>query len=338
MSKSSDLQDMLTSGRMPEKAVLFHPILMQFAARLNNSTYTEFMTDYRVLVESNIKCLEKFDLDSVGLISDPYRETAAFGARVEFFGDNNPYCPPIINSYEDLDRLNNPNLLMSDRTADRIKAAEYYIRLLGDSIPIIGWIEGPLAEAADLAGVNNILVKILMEADFVRKLMDICLITAKDFARSQIEVGCQVIGIGDALCSQIDAAVYESFIFPLHKELVDYIHSQNAFVKLHICGDITHLLELLGQTGIDILDLDWMVDFEAARQAAGDEIILCGNLDPVNCIQNLSGSELTAAGSELISSQKDRPFIFSGGCEITPDTPEENMTILQKLSKLAIKT
>ncbi len=286
-------------------------------------------------MESNIKCLEKFDLDSVGLISDPYRETSAFGGKVEFFGDNNPYCPPIINSYQDLDRLKNPNLLMSDRTADRLKAAEYYVKLLGDNIPIIGWIEGPLAEAADLAGVNNILMKILMEEDFVRKLMDICIITAKDFARSQIEAGCKLIGLGDALCSQIDAAAYESLVFPLHRELVDFIHSQDAFVKLHICGDITHLLEQLGETGIDILDLDWMVGFDAARQAAGDEIILCGNLDPVNCIQNLSESELTAAGSELISSQKDKPFIFSGGCEITPDTPKENMMILRKISKLA---
>jgi len=337
MSKSSDLQDLLTSGRMPENAVLFHPILMQFAARLNNSSYTEFMTDYRVLVESNIKCLEKFDLDAVGLISDPYRETAAFGARVEFYGDKSPYCPPIVNSYEDLDRLQNPNLLMSDRTADRLKAAEYYIRLLGDGIPIIGWIEGPLAEAADLAGVNNTLVKILMEEDFVRKLMDICLITAMDFARCQIEAGCRVIGIGDALCSQIDATAYESLVFPLHKELIQHIHSHDAFAKMHICGDITHLLELLGQTGTDILDLDWIVDFDAARQATGDEIILCGNLDPVNCIQNLSESELAAAGSELIRIQKDRPFIFSGGCEITPETPQGNMMILQKLSKFAVK-
>ena len=336
MSKSSDLQDLLAHGSMPEERILFHPILMQLAARLNNSTYTEFMTDYRVLVESNVKCLEKFDMDAVGLISDPYRETSAFGARVEFYGNKSPYCQPVVNTYEDLGHLTNPNILMSDRTSDRIRAAEYYVRLLGNSVPIIGWIEGPLAEAADLAGVNNILLKILVEEDFVRKLMDICLVTAKDFARCQIEAGCLVIGIGDAVCSQVDPGVYENLIFPLHRELVEYIHSLDAFVKMHICGDITHLLELLGQTGIDILDLDWMVDFDLARQAVGDKTVLCGNLDPVSCIQDLSADKLAAAGSNLISSQKDRPFIFSGGCEITPDTPPENMMVLRKISKLAV--
>jgi MtaA/CmuA family methyltransferase len=332
MTKSEALRSLLTSGKNPPDRIIFHPILMQFAARHYQSTYTEFMTDYRVLVEANIHCLKKFDIDAIGLISDPYRETSAFGANVEFSGNRSPYCAPIVSSIEDIERLNNPNIHKADRTADRLKAAEYYRQLLGDSVPIVGWIEGPLAEAADLAGVNNILVKILMEEEFVRQLMDKCMNTAKDFARAQVEAGCMVIGIGDAVCSQVDSDTYQKLIMPLHQDLADYIHSLGAFVKLHICGDITHLLDHLGRTGIDILDLDWMVSFSHAREAMGPGVVLCGNLDPVNYIQNLSKKDLAKETQRLLKEMKGSRFILSGGCEITPDTPAKNLKIMREIS------
>ncbi len=329
MSKYKVLKDLLTQKDRKPETILFHPILMQFAAKFNNHTYEEFMTDYRVLVESNVKCLEAIGHDAVGLISDPYRETSAFGASVEFSGNNNPVCEPIITSIDDLDLLKNPDVHRAGRTMDRIRAAGYYKELLGDYIPIIEWIEGPLAEAADLSGVNNLLVDILMKPDLVRRLMDICLITAKDFARAQVEAGCLVIGIGDALCSQIDPETYSSFVLPLHKELIGFIHDTGAFTKLHICGDITHLLPDLAQTKTDILDLDWMVDFNYAREECKNDILLCGNLDPVSVVQNKSPETISLESGRLIKGLSDTRFILSAGCEITRNTPLENILAMK---------
>lgn len=331
MSKHTDLHNLLVNKKKFSETPLFHPILMQFAARLNDCTYTEFMTDYKVLVESNIKCLELIGHDTVGLISDPYRETSAFGGKVEFSGNNNPVCYPIVLNMNDVENLKNPNIYKSDRTYDRIMAAKYYRKLLGNDIPIIGWIEGPLAEAADLAGVNNILFKLLMEPDFVRKLMDICVITAKDFAKAQVEAGSLLIGIGDAVCSQVDPETYYSSILPLHQEIIEYIHSLGAFTKLHICGNITHLLPGLALTGTDILDLDCMMSLSTAREKCGDQMILCGNLDPVSCIQNKSPEEVNKCSQQLIGDQKGKRFILSGGCEITRDTPVENVIAMKPI-------
>jgi uroporphyrinogen decarboxylase len=58
------------------------PILMQFAAEHIGSHYGAFASDYRVLVEANLRCAEDFGLDQLSAISDPYRETAGFGAPV----------------------------------------------------------------------------------------------------------------------------------------------------------------------------------------------------------------------------------------------------------------
>ena len=310
---------------------LFHPILMHFAARFHKKTYSEFATDYRALVESNAACAEYFDLDAVMLLSDAYRETSAFGAKVEFPEDSVPLCRErIVRSVEDVRALKNPDVRRAERTRDRILGAAYYHKVLGDGIPVIGWIEGPLAEACDLAGVNETLLALALEPDFVRVLMDKCLITAKEFARAQIEAGCTVMGVGDAICSQISPAMYESFVLPLHQELFTFIHSLGTPVKLHICGNITHLLPALARTGADIVDLDWMVDSSRAHAILGDRIVLSGNLNPVAVIQDYPANRLSETTRALVSAETGKPFILSGGCEITVNTPVENLLVMRK--------
>ena len=101
---------------MSEKSE-FHPILMHFAARHAGFTYGHFASDYRALVTSMLKCREDFDLDAVGLISDPYRETSAFGAKITFPEEAVPRCMDIlVRSHEDIAKLKNPDVYKAKRT------------------------------------------------------------------------------------------------------------------------------------------------------------------------------------------------------------------------------
>lgn len=311
---------------------LFRPILMHFAARYSGYTYGELASDYKVLVESNLKAMEDFDLDMVGLISDPYRETAAFGAPVEFIPEGVPKCKElIVKTLDDVKNLKSPDVYKAERTADRIRGSELYQKKLDGSVPVIGWIEGPLAEACDLAGVSEMMVQLMMDPDFCNMLMDKVMITAKDFAEAQIQTGCQIIGMGDAVCSQISQDMYDMYVKERHTELIDFIHQQGGTVKLHICGNITHLLPSLKEIGMDILDLDWQVDMAHAREIVGDEVILCGNINPVT-VQDASPEELIKMSNNLIQSQQDKKYILSAGCEITVNTPPENLMAMREAS------
>lgn len=313
---------------------MFHPILMHFAARYSGFTYGQFASDYRALVESNLRCLDEIGMDAVGVISDPYRETSAFGARVTFPDEAVPRCMEIlVRTMEDIAQLKNPDVHKADRTLDRIRGAEALRKHVGPAVPVIGWIEGPLAESCDLAGVNEILLKIYMEPDFIQLLMDKVMITAKEFARAQVEAGCDIIGVGDAICSQIDVENYREFVKDRHLELFEYIQSLGARVKLHICGNISHLLEDLHDVKPDILDIDWMVDMDDAYEKLGDHIIRCGNLDPVSVIQDLDQERIRDLTLELCRKEEARPFILSGGCEITVNTPVEHLRTMRTTSQ-----
>jgi MtaA/CmuA family methyltransferase len=312
----------------------FYPILMHFAARYAGFTYGKFASDFKALVESNLRCRETFGMDAVGLISDPYRETAAFGAKITFPDEAVPRCMELlVRSMEDISQLKNPDVLKEERTLDRIKAAETLRKAVGPDVPVIGWIEGPLAESCDLAGVSEILLKIYMEPDFVRRLMDKIMLTAKDFARAQVEAGSDIIGVGDAICSQIDAENYRDFVKKKHQELFEYIQSLGAKVKLHICGNISHLLEDIREVKPDIVDIDWMVDMDHAYEKLGAEIIRCGNLDPVSVIQDHGPHEIGKDTEHLCHKEEGRPFILSGGCEITVNTPVEHLLAMRKASQ-----
>ncbi len=332
-AKLERTHEMLRTPKTNDGRVYFHPILMMHAATLYGKTYTEFMQDHRILVESNLKLLEMYDHDAVSVISDPYRETSAFGAKITFDGDSSPKGEKFISSMEDVENLTIPDVYSCERTLDRINGVKLFREKLGEPFPIIGWVEGPLAEAADLAGVSEILMDMVMEPDMVQALQQKCLQMAKNFALAQIKAGANIIGVGDAVCSQISQEMYDEFCLPLHKELFKFIHDNGAIVKLHICGNITHILPSLTETDVDILDVDWMVDIAEAHKAMGDGVMVCGNLDPVTVIMDGSKELIKAKYDEIKTSVPLENWIMMGGCEIPRCTPVESMQYLREISR-----
>jgi len=333
MNKKQLFTNLIDNGKSADK-VIFRPILMQFAAEYIGSNYGEFAADYNTLVEANMICMNEFDIDMLGLISDPYRETSAFGARVEYRKDGVPRClDTLVKSIDDIKALPKPDIWKAERTLDRIKGGEALSKKTQGNVPIIGWVEGPLAEACDLAGVENVMIQLMMNPDFCNLLLDKCLETAKDFAKAQLDVGCDIIGIGDAVCSQIDGATFDTFVRHRHEELISFIHQHGGKVKLHICGDTNHLLPYYKNYQLDILDLDYQVDINHARKTLGPEVILCGNINPTE-IMSLGEVEVQEKCSQLVDQHKNERFILSAGCEISSLTPAANLKAMRISSVL----
>lgn len=304
------------------------PILMQFAAEHIGSNYGAFASDYRILVEANIRCAEEFGIDQLNTMSDPYRETAGFGAPIEFPRDGVPICAkPPLEDDPDLAKLPRPDPLKAPRMRDRIEAVRAYKAQTGERFSIMGWVEGPAAEAADLRGVSNFFVDLLEEPACADALMARCVETAIEFARHQVAAGADTVGIGDAVASQVSAKVYESLILPHERVLVEALHGMGARVRLHICGNIRHLLPGIATLGLDIVDVDHMVSLAEARRVLGPGIVLAGNVDPVACVMRGSPETISAAARRCYA-EAGEPFMVNAGCEIPAATPPMNLSAL----------
>lgn len=303
------------------------PILMQFAAEYIGSDYAQLASDYRVLVEANVACARDFGIDQLSCISDPYRETHGFGGNITYVKDGPPHCTHPLSDTTDLKVLKSPDPFKSERMLDRVMAAELYRKNHGEEYSILGWVEGPAAEAADLRDMTNFYLDLMDDEEFSHELMHLCTEVAIEFARAQINAGADTIGIGDAIASQVGADIYQELILPHEKRLVDAIHGMGGKVKLHICGNIAHLLPGIATLGIDILDVDHMVDIEDVRKQIGPKVALAGNMDPVSLIRNGTPEAIRMSMQE--ARRKSGPaYLVNAGCEIPSGTPKENLAAL----------
>ena len=300
-------------------------IMMTFAAHYIGQPLSRYYLDYRVLCEANLAVLEDFDLDIVQAISDPFREAADLGLEVEFPGDGLPVRrAPLLAEPADLGRLKPVEPGTGRRMSDRLAAIRLFQEQVGGQVPILGWVEGALAEAADLRGEGRLLMDLYDRPDWVRELLELCTEVAVAFARAQVQAGAGIVGLGDAIASQISPQMYRQFALPYEQRIFAAVHDMGALARLHICGNTTHLLPWLAQSGADIIDLDWMVDIRSAARCFGDHPAICGNFDPVAIM--LQGTPDQVRETTLYCLQWGGPRCLSAaGCEIPDGTPHQNL-------------
>jgi uroporphyrinogen-III decarboxylase len=209
------------------------PIFMMFAAKFINKTYRDYYLDYRVLVESWLRCHQKFQFDMVMVISDPYRETEGIGGRFEYPEDNVPKCiERAIQNHADLKKLKAPDPWNCPRMLDRLKACELLKKEIGYEIPILGWIEGPMAQMANLRGMDDLMMDLYDSPDFVVDLLEFVMEVEQSFALGQIKAGANWIGIGDSAASLISPQIYHDLIMPGQKAKFIFVETSSITWKV----------------------------------------------------------------------------------------------------------
>lgn len=311
------------------------PITMMFAADILGVKYVRYVRDHKILADAQIKTAEMFGLDYVSTISCPTREATDYGAKIQWYDDQ----PPAILEEEALfqDKKTLAGFQISDplsggRREDRIRGIELLRRRVGADLLVEGWVEGPCAESADLRGINRLMLDFSDDPVFVRDLFDFVVEGAIQFAAAQIDAGADIIGVGDAAASLVGPRIYNEFVWPSEKKLVDAIHAHGGKVRLHICGNTRRIFDGMGDLKCEMADVDFPVPMEQARALAGPLQTLAGNLDPVRDVRNGSPSSI-AQSLETLQQQAGEHWIVAAGCEIVRDTPHQNLHAMVQFAK-----
>lgn len=313
------------------------PITMQFACGLLGVRYRDYATDHRILVEGQLRVAEQFEFDYVNTMSDPAREAADCGAVVEYF-ENSPAAlvegQALLADKSRLAGLTEPDPLGGGRMHNGVQAiALFKERLRGEKL-IEGWIEGPVAEAADLRGINTLMLDFHDDPAFVRDLFEFVVAMELRFARAQIEAGADLIGIGDAAASLVGPVIYREFVWPYEKKLVDGLRAMGARARLHICGNTRFILAGMGQLGCAVVDLDSMSSMADGRAKMGPNQILLGNINPVTVLRAGTPDSVRQAVAEC-HQQAGARFIVGAGCEVPRDTPPDNVRVFAEYARSA---
>ena len=301
------------------------PIFMAWASHFIGHTYRDYYLDGDILAEAQLAVTRAFNLDQTSAISDPWREASAYGMEFDY--------PPegvgrpkelFIKTRSEISRVKRFDIENAERTKQRIDSVRKMAAEVGQTHSVLGWVEGPMAEYGDLRGVENAMLDLIDEPDIFVEAGEVIVENAIAFAVAQIKAGADMVGVGDSAASLISPEMYARLVMPLERKLIAAIHEAGATAKLHVCGNISNIVQYMVDSGTDVIDVDWMVSLERARKLAGPDVTLCGNFNPVGVLFEGSPEDVAEAARACIESVPDK-FILMPGCEVPPATPEKNI-------------
>jgi MtaA/CmuA family methyltransferase len=319
----------------PTDRLVAMPIFMTWISREIGRPYRDYVTDHRVLVAAQEWLVEEFSIDSVSVISDAWREAADCGAEIVFWEDAPPACKRhLLEDKAGLATLRGPDPLSGGRMTDRVQAVAALHQEYGGQVPVMGWIEGPMAEACCLRGINEMMLDLIDDPAFAADLLDFSTEVGVEFALAQVKAGADIIGMGDAAASLCGPRFYERLVLPRERRIADAVHEAGALVRLHVCGDTNGILAPMATGGADIIDLDYPVHIDRVRPEMGDRPIIAGNFDPVGVLLNGTPDDVTAACRQCHQAFGSR-HIVCAGCEVPRNTPTPNVRALFDYARTA---
>jgi MtaA/CmuA family methyltransferase len=314
------------------------PITMMFAADILRVKYREYAGDYRAMADAQVKTAEQFGFDHVSAIGPPGPEIADLGAKLQWYEDQPPAmveAESLLLEKHALSGLKTRGPARGKFTENRIRGIERLRHRVGRDLLVEGWVSGPCAQAADLRGINRLMVDFADDPAFVRDLFDFSVEIAADLALAQIQAGADIVGVGDAAASLVGPRIYREFVWPWEKQLVDAIHAQGSRVRLHICGNARRILGGIGELGCDLVDIDFPVPLAEARAAMGPHQTMAGNLDPVRDLR--AGAPATiAVALQACQKSAGARWVVAPGCEIVRDTPHTNVAAMVDFARRAV--
>jgi uroporphyrinogen decarboxylase len=152
------------------------------------------------------------------------------------------------------------------------------------------------------------------------------------YARYQIDSGAQVVQMFDSWAGQLSPQDYDTFALPYQQRVFQQVkqtHPDTPLILL-VSGS-AGVLERMGQSGADIVSVDWAVDMADARTRLGKHVKVQGNLDP----GVLFGSKQFIRDRIIDTVRKAGNWghILNLGHGVLPETPEENVAFFFETAK-----
>lgn len=301
----------------------FMPLAIEWVSRNQGIAYPDFVYNPQQRADAYIACAKKYDFDCVLPDADFFEQLEDLGANPTF--DGNAYsAPPIIEDLDEFEGLPQPQFIPGTRMGNRLEIIRRVAKAFKGEKYIFGICIGPFTEFCNARGVEDAMCDLLTDEEAALNAVGAFFENGMRFINAQLEAGADGIQIVEPCCSLISPALYEHVIMPLHKRMVERIQRDGGFARLHICGDTNKLLPFTLGTGTHILDVDSAVDVGKGAALLSNGQVFCGNLHPASDILDGKPEDFYDKVHALYTASGNR-IIISGGCDIPPATPEENM-------------
>jgi uroporphyrinogen decarboxylase len=316
------------AGKEVDRTPVF-PTVHHNSTRVAGETIKNFAGNADVMADCLLKAYKRYGYDGIEVGVDATIEAEALGSEVYQPEDEPPYVTkPFLQKKQDLKKLTQiADPLTQGRMPVVIEATKRIKESVKDEVYIQSIIMGPMNIASQLRGVETLIYDIMDDPDFVNELLDFTLRQSMEYGKALLEAGATGLDVGEAFCSlnMISPSIYKEFVLPRHITLFKNLKEYGGYAELHICGDVTKILDDMEKTGADYFDIDWQVDMKLATKYNTCR----GNLDPsAVLLQGNRDLVLKKSRQVLKSVSHTKRLILGSGCEVAPNTPGENITAM----------
>ena len=210
-------------------------------------------------------------------------------------------------------------------------------REIDGKVPLIGFSGSPWTLACYMVegGSSKDFSKVKgMMFDAPEQMHALLVVLAKSviaYLNAQIAAGAQSIMLFDTWGGALGQSNYQQFSLAYMQQIVAGLTRENdgrvVPVTLFTKGG-GQWLEVMADTGVDGVGLDWTTDIGSARQRIGNKVTLQGNMDP--CVLYASPDRVEQEVASVLSSfgEGKTGHVFNLGHGIHPTVDPENMTRL----------
>ncbi|ELR96594.1 uroporphyrinogen decarboxylase [Gloeocapsa sp. PCC 73106] len=289
-------------------------------------------------IEISLQPWRAFQPDGVIMFSDILTPLPGMGIPFEIIESKGPIIDPAIRTQAQIDAL---RPLEPEESLPFIKTILQSLRQeVGNKSTVLGFVGAPWTLAAyAIEGKSSKTYSVIKSMafsepkilhQFLTKIADAIAI----YVRYQIDCGAQVVQIFDSWAGELSPQDYEVFALPYQQRLIQQVKATHPHTPLilYISGS-AGILEYMGQSGVDIVSVDWTLDIAQARQRLGKEIKVQGNIDP----GVLFGSQSFIRDRifDTIKKAGNHGHILNLGHGVLVGTPEDNVRFFFETAKQA---
>ena len=310
------------------------PIVGLYSLNISGLSSNEILHDAGKQAKSQLMCQSRFGYDGIFNVMDLSVEAQALGAEVEFPEKSFPYLTshPLKNpeNLEDIPSLE----VKSTRLSVFIDSIQLMAEKVKHNVYISSYVIGPFTLAGHLLGIDRLMELTVEEEDTAASLVAHCAKIVEPYIEAQATAGTDNIVILEpsASSSLISPRFFKKYSFQNVKFLVSRIQSLSVGATLHICGKTSKILEMMCETGADVLSIDSPVNIFEAKELIGNRTSLMGNVDTTLMINGAPEDVASASDACIDMAGNNGGFILSTSCDMPIEVPEENIIALVRPS------
>lgn len=303
-----------------------HPMvipLMGFpGTQLNGTTLKQNTFNWGTQFSTVFALQQRFHPDAMFFFMDLSVEASALGLPVRFPLDQSPSVEEhLVKTAKDLESFALVDILADGRVMVYVET----MRLMARYIDGLNgaYVIGPLSLAGLLMGATEAAMATMTEPALLHQVLRFCSGVISRYARALERAGADMVVILEPSASFLSPRQFREFA---GRYLQEIIGTLTTVPILHICGQTTPLLEAMVETGAHGLSLDAMVSLPEAARRLPSDVVLIGNLDTIEVMNQSTPNQVYRAATDLITAMSPYPnFVLSTACDLPAETPLENI-------------